>query len=274
MNKVCASCGKQLPAEQVFCDQCGTPWSQPVQAAADPNISAANAIGPEHVRQTVVVPPPSKRSMMPVLIAVIAIIALGIGGWFLLTNRTVVAAPVAAAVVTPALSTVAVTSTVTTTTSIATTDSQAAVEPPSAETATTASEPQSVTDAATAVAEKSKPCSVITRDEMGAILGKKIVKLTATEATCAYFTDADASAQVDTIWTGGKAALAEMKGFNSGEGLLTVVPGIGDEAYSQAAGVLHVLKGDTYVVVNSREYPNELEIESAIARKILEKMKK
>lgn len=37
--------------------------------------------------------------------------------------------------------------------------------------------------------------------------------------------------------------------------------------------VCYVLKGDTYVVVNSREYPNELENESAIARKVMEKMK-
>ncbi len=271
MNKVCASCGKQLPAEQAFCDQCGAAWTQPVQAAADPNISAASAIGPEHVRQTVVVNPPSKSSMMPVLIAVIAIVALGIGGWFFLRNRAVVAAPVAAAAVTPVLSTVAVTSTTTTTTTIATTDSQAAVEPPSAETETTASEPQSVTDAATAAAEKSKPCSAITREEMGAILGKKIVSLKVYETSCSYFTDVDRSAQVDTIWTGGKAALSVAKGFN--KGLLTVVPDIGDEAYSHAAGVLHVLKGDTYIVVNSREYPNEFENESAIARKILEKMK-
>jgi hypothetical protein len=108
---------------------------------------------------------------------------------------------------------------------------------------------------------------------MESLLGSKIVKLTATELTCAYFTDADRSAQVDTIWTGAKEALAETKGFNSAEGLFKPIPGIGDEAYFQAAGVLHVLKGNTYIVVNSREYPNELETESAIARKILANLK-
>jgi len=106
---------------------------------------------------------------------------------------------------------------------------------------------------------------------MGRILGSKIVKVTVDAQICSYFTNADRSAQVETTWTGGKEALTAAKGFN--EGLLTPVPDIGDEAYHHAAGVLHVLKGDTYVVVNSREYPNDLEIESAIARKIIEKMK-
>lgn len=53
---------------------------------------------------------------------------------------------------------------------------------------------------------------------------------------------------------------------------LTPVPNIGDEAYHHAAGVLRS-EGRYHVVVNSRECPNELEYESAIARKVMEKMK-
>jgi len=106
---------------------------------------------------------------------------------------------------------------------------------------------------------------------MGTILRSKIVKVTVDGQICSYFTNPDRSAQVETTWTGGKEALTAAKGFS--EGLLTPVPNIGDEAYMHAAGVLHVLKGDTYVVVNSREYLNDLEYESAIAGKAMEKLK-
>jgi hypothetical protein len=112
---------------------------------------------------------------------------------------------------------------------------------------------------------------------METILGAKIVKVTANELSCSYFTDDTMSAEIDTTWSGGKEAIAEVKGFNSGPGLFEPVAGIGDQAYMQGAGVLHVLKGDTYVVVNSREYPSDssgghIVMESAIARKALEKL--
>ncbi len=98
------------------------------------------------------------------------------------------------------------------------------------------------------------------------------MKVTSKDLICAYFTEENTSAEVETTWTGGKAAFAQVKGFNSAPGLFDPVAGIGDEAYMQAAGVLHVLKGDTYVVVSSRSYPNEQETESAIARKAMEKL--
>jgi len=225
MDKVCATCGKQLQADHAFCDQCGSPWT--ASAVPGPQAAASAAVG-------------SGKTIG--VIALIVVVALALGGWLFATHRVVAA---------PAVDT----------------DSAAAITPP-----VTASASQTTIDAITEAATKSKQCSLISPADMGAILGKKIVKVTNTEMTCAYFTDAEASAQVDTTWTGGKAAMAETKGFNSAEGLFVPVAGIGDEAYSQAAGVLHVLKGDTYVVVNSREYPNELEIESAIAKKIMEKM--
>lgn len=232
MDKLCATCGKQLQADQGFCDQCGSPWTAcaaaPQSAVPTKGTGSGKTLG---------------------VIALFIVIALGVGGWLFVTHRAV-AAPVLSAH--PAA---------------APAPTAAVVVPPVTDSASPAA-----IDAATEIAAKSKPCSVISREDMGAILGKKIVKLTNTELTCLYFTDADASAQVDTTWTGGKNAMNETKGFNSGEGLFTPVPGIGDEAYSQAAGVLHVLKGDTYVVVNSREYPNQDETEIAIAKKIMEKM--
>ena len=129
------------------------------------------------------------------------------------------------------------------------------------------------TAADTEAAAGSKPCSLLTRAEMETILGSKVVKVTASELACNYFTDDTLSAGVETTWTGGKGAFAQVKGFNSAPGLSEPVAGIGDEAYMQAAGVLHVLKHDTYVVVNSRVYPNELKTESAIATKAMEKLK-
>jgi hypothetical protein len=203
-------------------------------------------------------------------VAIIAIIALAVGGWFFMTHRALAASPDA---------TTAVTSTATTTvnTAAAAVPTTSSAEPAAAPVAVTDSTSTAPTEAeiaaATTVAASSKQCSLITRAEMESILGAKIVKLTATEQTCAYFTDAERSAQVEATWSGGKEALGVTKGFNNSEDLFKPIPGIGDEAYFQAGGVLHFLKGNTYIVVNSREYPNELEIESAIARKIVANLK-
>ena len=242
MDKLCSTCGKQLQADQAFCDNCGAAWTPagPPQAAAPARKSGSGGI---------------------LLAVAIVVVALGIGGWLFLRHR-------------PAGSWMSGSSSM-----MAPTSAAAAPPRPASATApgSTAAAAPETTAAATEAAASSKPCSLLTRAEMGSILGAKIVKVTSTELTCAYFTDETASAQIDTTWSGGRAAMAETKGFNSGEGLFEPVAGIGDEAYMQAAGVLHVLKGDTYVVVNSREYASDssgthLEMESAIARKALEKL--
>jgi hypothetical protein len=136
-----------------------------------------------------------------------------------------------------------------------------------------AGETLSATDAPSAAAASSKPCSVVTRDEMEKILGMKIVKITTSDMTCLFFTDDTSSVEVETTWTGGKAVYFQIKGYNAAPGNLRDVAGIGDEAYFPVTNVLHVLKGDTYVVVNARVYANELATESAIARKVMEKLK-
>jgi len=128
-------------------------------------------------------------------------------------------------------------------------------------------------DAATAKAANSKPCSVITRAEMETILGTKVVKMATNDLTCQFYTDDTSSADVETTWTGGKAVYEQIKGYNRAPGDLQAVTGIGDEAYFPVTSVLHALKGDTYVVVNARVYPNPLETESAVARKVMEKLK-
>jgi hypothetical protein len=221
MDKLCATCGKQLQPDQGFCENCGSAWTPSAEAAPatapNPISAAPQPVVPQAAAQT-----SDGRSSKTLLIVAIAVVALGIGGWLFLRGRAAADSPVVA----------------------------------------------SSEDAAS-----SKPCSAVTRAEMGKILGAKIVKVTNTELSCSYFTNEATFVDVDTTWTGGKDAFAQVKGFNSAPGLSEPVAGLGDEAYMQAAGVLHVLKGDTYVTVNSRLYPKDLETESAIARVVLEKLK-
>jgi hypothetical protein len=262
MDKLCATCGKQLQADQSFCDQCGSAWTPP--AGATP-IPASPVITPV----AVALPPPAKSSSKTLMgISIIAIIALAIGGWFFMTHRALAASPDATTAITSTSA-----STTVNTTSVVPASSSAEPAAAAVTDSTTTAPSEAAIAAATAVAASSKQCSLITRAEMESILGAKIVKLTATDLTCAYFTDAERSAQIDTTWSGGKEAIAATKGFNNSEDLFKPISGIGDEAYFQAGGVLHVLKGNTYIVVNSREYPNELEIESAIAAKIVANLK-
>lgn len=265
MDKLCATCGKQLQADQGFCDQCGNAWAPPVVGA----VPAAPVITPV----AAAAPPPAKSSNKTLMfLSIIAIIALVIGGWFFMSHRALAGSPDAATAVT---STAATTTVNTAATVVPTTSSAepAAVAPVAVTDSTSTAPSEAAIAAATTAAAGSRQCSLITRAEMESILGAKIVKLTATEQTCAYFTDADRSAQVEATWSGAKEALAVTKGFNNSEDLFKPIPGIGDEAYFQAGGVLHFLKGNTYIVVNSREYLNELETESAIARKIVANLK-
>lgn len=264
MDKLCATCGKQLQADQGFCDQCGSAWAPRAEGTAIP-------AGPVITPVAVAVQPPARSSNKTLMfLSIIAIIAVVTGGWFFMTHRALAASPDAATAVTST----SVTTTVNTAATVVPTSSSAEGAPavPQVTDSISTAPGESAIAAATAAAS-SKQCSLITRAEMESILGAKIVKLTATEQTCAYFTDADRSVQVETIWSGAKEALAVTKGFNNSEDLFKPIPGIGDEAYFQAGGVLHVLKGNAYIVVNSREYPNELEIESAIARKIVANLK-
>lgn len=245
MNKSCATCGKQLQPDQAFCDKCGAAWTPSAEGA-----------------------PSGARKPISAALAVIVLIVVILLGRLFVSQRSASG-----------------TSVVTTTSASSSTSMASSAPAPTSNGAPSAAVPAGApavagppvtplaTAAGTEAAANSKPCSLVTRAEMETILGAKIVKVTTSELTCNYFTDETMSAEVETTWTGGKAAFAQVKGFNSAPGLAAPVAGIGDEAYLQAAGVLHVLKGDTYVVVNSRVYPKELETESAIARKAIERLK-
>jgi hypothetical protein len=279
MDKLCATCGKPLPPDQAFCVQCGAAWTPdagaapPTTPATTPATAATTPASPTAAPPVPPVPqvtapahPANGRSSKALLIVAIAVIALGlgIGGWLFMRSRaagTSVGTSTASSHITVPSSTPA------------SNGAQVAVVPgaPLASEAAPGDPPATAAD--TEAAAGSKPCSLLTRAEMETILGSKVVKVTTSELACNYFTDDTLSAGVETTWTGGKGAFAQVKGFNSAPGLSEPVPGIGDEAYMQAAGVLHVLKNDTYVVVNSRVYPNELKTESAIATKAMEKLK-
>jgi hypothetical protein len=249
MDKSCAKCGKQLQPDQSVCDKCGAPWTPTAETASAAASNPVNAAPPPVVTRAAA-PAQTSRSgtSRALLIIAIAVFLLGIG-WLSLRHRAAGRSSVGLSAASFSSSGHTVT------------------------TSTASHATPAATAAATEAAANSKPCSLVTRAEMETILGSKIVKMNTNEQTCYYFTDDETSAEVDTTWTGGKDAMAQAKGFNKAPGLFEPVAGIGNEAYFQAAGVLHVLKADTYVVVNSRVYPNVLETESAIARKAIEKVK-
>jgi hypothetical protein len=279
MDKLCATCGKPLQPDQAFCVQCGAAWrpdagATPATPATTPATTATAPASPTAAPPVPPLPPvpqvpapvhtASGRSSKTLLIVAIAVIALGIGGWLFMRSR---AAGTSVGTSTASSHVIVPSSTP------ASNGAQIAAAPgaPLASEAAPGDPPATAAD--TEAAAGSKPCSLLTRAEMETILGSKVVKVTTSDLACNYFTDDTLSAGVETTWTGGKGAFAQVKGFNSAPGLSEPVAGIGDEAYMQAAGVLHVLKNDTYVVVNSRVYPNELKTESAIATKAMEKLK-
>ena len=286
MDRLCATCGKRLQPDHGFCESCGAAWTPVAETASASGTASPIPAPPQPVTPQMPVPAGGGRSSkMLLLIVAILAIAMGIAGWLFLRNRT---APESAVVSSSTIGTVSTAETSSTqvppASSVTTTEVAAAVttstgtaptdttSTDTASSATASTDTVPATAAETDAAASSKPCSLVTRAEMEKILGSKIVKVTNNEQSCSYFTDDKNSASVDTIWTGGKESYAQVKGFNSAPGLAEPVAGIGDQAYLQAAGVLHVLKGETYVVVNSRAYPNELTTESAIARKIMEKL--
>ena len=282
MDRLCATCRNPLKPDHGFCDNCGAAWVAQATSPATVSVSDAPAPASAPVAAGFAPAPTRKgRGGLLLMISLLVVLLLAAAGWFFVRTGRVVDSSVTSSVTTSASSTIAAASipptsvSATPAASDTATSATASTETVATETAatdTTSTETLSATAAATEAAAGSKACSLLTRAEMEKVLGAKIVRLTSSEQSCSYFTDDSNAAQVDTVWTGGKDAYAQVKGFNSAPGLAQPVAGIGDEAYLQAAGVLHVLKGDTYVVVNSRAYPKELEVESAIARKAMEKL--
>ena len=119
-------------------------------------------------------------------------------------------------------------------------------------------------------ASKMKPCSLVSKEEMEQILGIKLKDLAVEQLTCQYRNDEDYMVEVETTWQGGKEAMDQAKVYNGTT--FDVIPGLGDDAFFQAAGVMHVRKGDVYIIINSRVFPTPRETETLIANKALTKL--
>jgi hypothetical protein len=262
MDKICTQCGKHLQADQGFCDECGTPWTAPAGTASAP------VAAPPPAPQETYTPPPaeagtgSHKVLIGVIVAFVVLAALIGGGWWWMSRKSAGNATLAPPEAKSPTSTSATASQVSPDATATAPPGTSSVSDALATTATTSS----------AAAAASRPCSLVSQADLEQILGVKIVNITSNETSCEYFTDASLSAQIETTWTGGKDAMTAAKGYNANPGLFEPVAGIGDEAYTQAAGVLHVLKGDVYLVINAREYPNHEQTELAIARKAMEKL--
>ena len=112
-----------------------------------------------------------------------------------------------------------------------------------------------------------KACSLVSKEEMEQIMGFRLKDVAVEQLTCQYRNDEGYMVEVETTWRGGKEAMDSAKIYNAG--LFDPVPGLGDEAFFQAAGVMHVRKNDVYLVINSRVFPNARETETLIANKAL-----
>ena len=124
--------------------------------------------------------------------------------------------------------------------------------------------------AASVAAGKTQVCSLISRLEMEAILGRKVQQLVATAATCEYRTNAGQAVEIESTWKGGKDAMAAARIYNAG--VFSLIPNLGDETYFQAAGIMHARKGDVYIVINARAYPNSRDVEIRVVERALDWM--
>ena len=121
-------------------------------------------------------------------------------------------------------------------------------------------------------ASKMKPCSLVSKEDMEQILGVKLKDLAVEQLTCQYRNDEGYMVEVETTWQGGKEAMDQAKIYNAPT--FDMVPDLGDDAFFQAAGVMHVRKGDVYIIINSRVFPTPRETETIIANKALASLSK
>jgi hypothetical protein len=141
-------------------------------------------------------------------------------------------------------------------------------------------------------AEQPEVCSLISREEMSAILGGSVVAEGSASDECTYRPASGEGvvpyAQVKIAWTGGEAAMvgtkmgakamggsskemgdaAQRLGFPASE----VIEGVGDEAQMIIGGVMMVRKGDTLITVDLRMQPEGRKKAIAIAQKVLSRI--
>lgn len=274
MATYCSKCGTVLSLEQ-SCDQCTQ--SNAVNAGTDVNVAAS--VQAARWTTTCDTLYGSHKTAVAVSVLVMLAFVVGAGAWFHhvagvnAIRQTADPAAVRAgaspgsASVLPATSTrppplspaspVAETKAITTAIGILSSDSD------------NEGAPLAEKAAANEVAGKTRVCSAVSKQEMEQILGREIQEIVATETTCQYRTNADHAVEIESTWKGGREAMAAARIYNAG--LFASIPNLGDETWFQAAGIMHVRKGDIYIVINARAYRNSRDVEMKIAQRFLEK---
>lgn len=123
-------------------------------------------------------------------------------------------------------------------------------------------------------------CSLITQEEMGAVLATPISDVVHRAGECEYIPQGNKSGlKIKPEWAGGRTGMGFLKGIaqpvlQAKFGALTApmesIPGLGDEAYSQY-GMLYVRKDDVMVTIDTNSVISH-DQEIAIARKIVPRM--
>jgi hypothetical protein len=119
------------------------------------------------------------------------------------------------------------------------------------------------------------PCSLITKEEMGALLGKDIANVVDRPGQCEYVPSGSNSGVKIALQGNGKLAMralvagAKMAGQAAGMAgnAMDQIPGMGDEAY-YLFGVLYFRKGDVMVTIEGQDLMLSREQTVAIAQKV------
>lgn len=129
-------------------------------------------------------------------------------------------------------------------------------------------------------------CSLVTRDEMSAILGGDLGTPEGHEGlastTCRYLPTSDASpisAQVTIEWRAGEAAMRAARVAQRAAERVTdasvsaPLDGLGDEALFMVDSILMIRQGATVITIDLTLQPDARAKGSAIARKLLDRIK-
>ena len=118
-------------------------------------------------------------------------------------------------------------------------------------------------------------CSLITKEEMGALLGKDVANVVDRPGQCEYVPSGGNSGVRVTLQGNGKFAMrimagaAKMAGQAAGTGgnVMEQIPGVGDEAY-YLPGTLFLRKGDVFVKIEGQDLLTSREKAVAIGQKV------
>lgn len=118
------------------------------------------------------------------------------------------------------------------------------------------------------------PCSLVTKDEVEAVLGETVKDGVADGDDCNYDSLRPGQAGARISWLHGHAEAA-IQGARAGIKMMNLgkpVEGLGDEAVFMAPGVLYVRKGDDLVTVSLVLAPDALDKTKTLAGKALSRL--